>query len=533
MAHPDPVTFPFKNLFISMVSLLALAVISGAFYLQNDPRFKLPALVANGKHWMYAATFHAENALGAANTLSGLPDDADAPQSGGARSIPILVYHGILDEPDGSTINLTEEQFKDQIFALKRRGYEAITLEELYAFGKEGAALPDRPILITFDDGRTDSFYNGDPVLAAVKYNAVMFPIGKYTRIADESGSYYLSEDEIKFMVRTGRWAMGSHSDQGHEDYPINEQGEMGHYFSNHLWKAEEHRAETPEEFSGRIIEDFKSSRSYLEDLLGVPISSFAFPFGDLGQNQKDAREKTDEIIRSASEVYNVLFYQQRPGMYFTQLIPSKDEGDLLLVRRINMNNSWSPEDLLNILEDGMAKALPYHDSFDNDNGWLRVWGEHTTENGTLTMQASPLQTGASTVLDGSEIWEDYEVSAVLTSPAQTGVNLWVRFKDDNHNAGCNFGKNFAFVEQAWNGEKRVLKGIERENLIPAGQFTIAARVEGRTLICSLSGEELVRSEFLEPKLDRGGIGIKIWDEALGKSAVIIEQLEVETIKSE
>ncbi len=532
MAHPDPLTFPFKNIFAGAMSMLALAVILGSFQVQHDPRFKAPALIAMGKHIVYAVSFHAENAFGAANTMSGLPDGASEGSGGGAGSVPILVYHGVLDEADNSAINLTEEKFRDQMFALKRAGYETITLEELYAFAKEGAPLPDRPLLITFDDGRADSFYNGDPVLAAVGYNAVMFPIGKYAKTA-ETGGYYLSPDELKIMMKNGRWEIGSHSDQGHEQYPVDDAGDMGNFYSNLLWREDDGRAETEEEFYARIKKDYEDSRSYLEGLLGTSIASFAYPFGDLGQNQKDARDKTKEIIDAASQVYKILFYQQRPGEYYSQLTPSNMDGETLLVRRINMENSWSPDTLLDILEDGMAKALPYHDSFDEDHGWLKVWGEHTIEQGTLAMQAAPLQTGASTILDGSAAWRDYEVRADLSSPERTSVNLWVRFEDDNHNAGCNFGKNFAFVEQVWDGEKRVLKGVRRPNMIPEGNFSITAHVEGRMLICSLNGEEIVRSEFLEPKLDRGGIGFKIWDEALGASSIIIQQLEVETIKSE
>jgi peptidoglycan/xylan/chitin deacetylase (PgdA/CDA1 family) len=521
-------TTPFKLIYAAMVSIMSVVLVLGSMAMQDDPRFKGPALIAGAKGMFYVASFRAENAFGAANTISGIQGEEGA-SIGGRGSVPVLVYHGILSRADGSRINLTEEQFKDQMFALRRAGYTSITLEELYAFAKEGKELPEKPVMITFDDGRADSFYNGDPILDAVDYTAVMFAISKYARAA-ENGTYYLSPEELKLMQRSGRWEIGSHSDQGHEQYTITEHGEMGNFYSNHLWKEDEGRAETADEFRARIRTDFEDSRRYFEDLTGISIVSFAFPFGDLGQNQKDAREKTQDITSIASDVYKLLFYQYRPGEYYTQVSP-QDGGGSLLARRIDMDNTWDAARLLDVLEDGTAKALPYHDSFDEDHGWLKVWGDHSIEGGSLRLQASPLQTGASTVIDGSAHWEDYTVRADVISPERTGVFLWTRFQDDDHNAGCNFGTEFVHAEQVVGGEKRVLQGVRRAQSIPEGPFSVSAEVVGRTLVCSINGEEIVRTEFLDESLDHGGTGVKIWDEALGKSTIEITQLEVVPIK--
>jgi peptidoglycan/xylan/chitin deacetylase (PgdA/CDA1 family) len=383
--------------------------------------------------------------------------------------------------------------------------------------------------MITFDDGRSDSFYNGDPILDAVDFTAVMFPISKYARSA-EIGTYYLSPEELLLMKKSGRWQIGSHSDQGHEQYAISDAGDMGNFYSNHLWKDDEDRVETADEFRARIRTDFENSRRYFEELTGDPIVSFAFPFGDLGQNQKDAREKTKDIAGIASEIYRLLFYQYRPGEYYTQVTP-QNEGESVLARRIDMDNTWDADHLLDMLEDGSAKALPYHDSFDSDHGWLKVWGGHEISGGSLKLQASPLQTGAATMVDGTAHWTDYTVRADVISPQKTGVFLWTRFKDDNNNAGCNFGDAFVHAEQVLDGEKRVLTGVRRTDSIPEGPFTVSAEVVGRTLICMINDEEIVRTEFLDTSLDRGGVGIKIWDETLGKSSLEVTQLEVVPIK--
>ena len=96
-----------------------------------------------------------------------------------AISIPILLYHGITDEPYKGDILL--EKFRDQMFALKKAGYHTITLEEFYKFQKGEINLPQKSILITFDDGIKRSFYKADPIFKALGFKATMFIITKYS----------------------------------------------------------------------------------------------------------------------------------------------------------------------------------------------------------------------------------------------------------------------------------------------------------------------------------------------------------------
>ncbi len=525
-------TTQYKFAFLVMLAAMSCFIIASSITLRDDPRFMVPSLFASVKEVFYESSFLAANAFGTASVSHSLGSDR-VKRGVSAGSIPVLVYHGIVEEPDGSDINVTTEQFKEQMFALKRAGYSTLTLEELYEHGMENVPLPPRPIVITFDDGRADSYYNGDPVLASVDYKASMFIITKYAKEA-KAGGYYLSPEELKIMADTGRWEIGSHSDQGHEQYPISSDGDQGNFFSNYLWDEATGRTETLQQFDDRISEDFIESKRYLETLLDRPVTTFAFPFGDLGQNQRDAKDKTEHIIRNAAKVYDVLLYQYQPGEYFTQFAADNNiVGDTLLVRRINIDTAWSPSTLLTLLEDGDQKPLPYYDSFDTNNGWLPIWGQYDISGGTLKLAARPNSAGASTIIDGTATWRDYSVTADVYSPNHTGILLWTRFRNDDNNAACNFGTTFVHAEEMRNGVKHVLKGIQfPDESIPLGPFTVTATVEGRTLICSINGAEILRTEFLDPALTTGGIGVKIWDAELGKSSIIIEQLNVEPIKS-
>jgi len=183
---------------------------------------------------------------------------------------------------------------------------------------------------------------------------------------------------------------------------------------------------------------------------------------------------------------------------------------------------------VLDRLERGMPKDIPYVDTFKNDKGWFSTWGDYMIKNDSLSLQTNPDQTGTAVVLDGTRLWRDYSFRTEVESPRHTGALLWVRLKDNENNAACNFGNSFVHVEEILAGKRTVIKGERSDDIvIPGGKFTMEARVSDRTLGCYLNGKMIVESEFLDPALDEGGVGIKIWDDIVGFSSLIVHEVTV------
>ena len=132
------------------------------------------------------------------------------------------------------------------MFALKKAGWQTINMEDFYAFMQGEKQVPDKSFLLTFDDGRKDSYYPVDPILDALDYNAVMFVITKFS-LEEKGGNYYLSDKELKRMYLSGRWEIQSHGKDDHDFYKINANGNEGHFLSNKLWLDNENRLETEE----------------------------------------------------------------------------------------------------------------------------------------------------------------------------------------------------------------------------------------------------------------------------------------------
>jgi hypothetical protein len=76
-------------------------------------------------------------------------------------AVPVLVYHGINDQADHYSVS--QAAFTEQMEMLKRAGFQTISIGQYVRFLQgDVRGLPPRPVLITFDDGRLDSYRGAD-----------------------------------------------------------------------------------------------------------------------------------------------------------------------------------------------------------------------------------------------------------------------------------------------------------------------------------------------------------------------------------
>lgn len=261
-----------------------------------------------------------------------------------AGAVPVLVYHGVVAQPDGANVSM--DRFLEQLFALKAAGYQTITLSAFRAFMAGKKRLPDKSFLLTFDDGRKDSYYPVDPLLKALDYNAVMFVITRH--VSDDESPYYLSRRELTRMLASGRWEIESHGKDDHDLYPIDAQGHMGHFLSNLLWLEDEQRLETLEEFKERIRQDMAVSKRDIEAAFDVEVTGYAYPFGDYGQETVNLPEAAHAIAEVIESIYPLAFYQVWNGD-----IGNHPDPNGVMIKRLSVKPEWTGMDMLSILESG------------------------------------------------------------------------------------------------------------------------------------------------------------------------------------
>ncbi|MER7691173.1 polysaccharide deacetylase family protein [Streptomyces sp. NPDC097610] len=104
--------------------------------------------------------------------------------------VPILMYHSIAAAPNDATRELSvgPEAFAEQMALLGDQGFTPVDTAALAARWRSGGPLPERPVLITFDDGYEGVHRHGLPVLAKHGFAATLFVSTGWIKGAYDTG---------------------------------------------------------------------------------------------------------------------------------------------------------------------------------------------------------------------------------------------------------------------------------------------------------------------------------------------------------
>jgi peptidoglycan/xylan/chitin deacetylase (PgdA/CDA1 family) len=228
--------------------------------------------------------------------------------------VPVLLYHGILEQPDRTRIyEISVDSFRKHMGALKLAGYTTITTRDLLDFFQKKKRLPKKSVLITFDDGEKTSYYLTDAILKEMGFQAVMFVI---PLMQENQYPAYLSWEELNQMHQSGRWDIQTHGYKYHNIIKIDAQGTTGNFASNLMWLKDQNRLETIEEYKKRLIDDLYKQKQIIEsNVAGVKVIAFAYPFGDIG----DSAENLDATLATAINItaVNTVFPLSFGTVYF------------------------------------------------------------------------------------------------------------------------------------------------------------------------------------------------------------------------
>lgn len=119
--------------------------------------------------------------------------------------VMVLNYHQISDRFHSLAVSPTD--FATQLEFLKNNNYHAITPDDLYNAMESGTALPENPVLITFDDGYEDNFINAYPLLEKYNFKATIFVVTSF--IGKKKN--YLTWEQVKKLDAEG-YSIESHT---------------------------------------------------------------------------------------------------------------------------------------------------------------------------------------------------------------------------------------------------------------------------------------------------------------------------------
>ena len=131
------------------------------------------------------------------------------------RAVPILMYHKIGDVASNAWWVPTDV-FERQLLALRDQGYHTVLPDDIVNHRKAGKRLPPKPVMITFDDGYSDSLAIAEPLLKKYGFRAVAYLITDAVAETPEARRQYEGVDvltwpEIKAMQKRGTFVFGGH----------------------------------------------------------------------------------------------------------------------------------------------------------------------------------------------------------------------------------------------------------------------------------------------------------------------------------
>lgn len=205
-----------------------------------------------------------------------------------AVRLPVLMYHSIGPLRNGfdEFLTIPTHMFEEHLRWLQRNGYTSIHLSEWTAWLRDGKPLPRKPVVLTFDDGYRDTAEFGFPLLKKYGFK----------------GTLFIPTD---YIGRTNRWDLPL----GVSEQPLMTADEIRSWSNNgieigsHSISHPDLRA-CPDDI---ISAELKESRETLQQLLGTPVTSFAYPYGYLDVRARDTAARTYDAALTCDIGLNTL----------------------------------------------------------------------------------------------------------------------------------------------------------------------------------------------------------------------------------
>ncbi len=280
-----------------------------------------------------------------------------------------LAYEGISPFSRGERI--WAENFKKHAEALKRAGFRTVGVAEVEEFLSKGGRLPDKALVLSFDDGLRETFRQADPILKATGLKAVMF-----APAPPEEGNPSLADaKELAAWRSTGRWEI--HAQSSREPVPVDSSSHTGHGLANRAWLAEAGRLESREEFRTRLEEQYRRAREWA--CPGGPCA-FAFPYGDYGQAAETNELEAASLNRALVQKHFALaFIQDSSGFNaagstshaIKRFQVPADMGEEQLLAQLSLSEPWVMARLLEaslwVMASRPAQALEIYEGLERE----------------------------------------------------------------------------------------------------------------------------------------------------------------------
>ena len=192
------------------------------------------------------------------------------------KPLYVLMYHSILDsDKRAGEYVITPKMFENDLKYLKENGYETIVTKDLIEYVDKGTELPEKAVVITFDDGYYNNYSYAYPLLKKYGMKGVLSVIGYYTE-------QYSKEQTFNNNYSHVTWKMIKEmSDNGVFEI-------QNHTYNLHSLKKRKgilkQKTESDIEYEKMLKGDIEKTQKLLELNCGITPTAFTCPFGAVNE---------------------------------------------------------------------------------------------------------------------------------------------------------------------------------------------------------------------------------------------------------
>ncbi len=217
-----------------------------------------------------------------------------------------LCYHDVREDVRG---DMDEDEFAvstahliQHFQWLKDNNYHPVSLDQIEAARSGAKPLPEKAVLLTFDDGYASFYQRIYPLLKLYNYPAVFglvtqwleynsdqaVPYGNVLRKREE----FLHWQQIKEMQASGLVEIASHSNDSHKGILANPQGNRQAALVTRQYFADTNSYESEAQYQARIKQDLTRSVELIEKHTGVRPRAMVWPYGSYNQQTQQAAQE-------------------------------------------------------------------------------------------------------------------------------------------------------------------------------------------------------------------------------------------------
>lgn len=420
-----------------------------------------------------------------------------------------ISYFGV--DRTGDNTLISTEALEKQIKSLKDNGYVTITQQNILDYYTKGKALPEKSLLLLFEDGRKDTAIFSQKILEKYNYKATMLTYAD--KFAKKDPKFLMPKDLLK-LKDSSYWELGNNGyrleyinvfdkqsnylgglnsiDFSKAASKINR--EYNHYLMDYIRDEQGIPMETYEEMKERINNDYKKLSLIYKEEFGYIPSLYALMHSNTGQfgTNDEASEVNEKCIK---ELFSMNF--NREG--YSLNLKGSSIYDLT---RIQPQAYWSTNHLLMRIWDDTKRNIEFVvGDKEKASKFQEIKGQAEFINDKIILTSLPKEKGLIKLIN-SENYKDIKISTTLNGNVIGSQSIYLRSNEDGSNSICvQLINNIINITQNSKGNKDIIYSLDlsgknkdkKIDIREPGSKKVYITLIGKKLILSIDEKKIVK----------------------------------------